>query len=297
MAASSSRPATGGVAVALDALMRERGGVWIAHGAGQRRSRQSWTPIDTVRVPPESPSYQLRRLWLGPEEFAATTADSRTKGLWPLCHVVDVRPTVPRRRLGRPTRRSTHSFAAGDRRPSSAATDTPGLHPGLPPGPRGAARCARGGPMPGPRSSGTSRGRIRIGCASARGAATCSWGCSPTTCSRFSWNATGAISWPAVEDELGAEIEADGVRVRVPGTHDHGRVGADRRGLTTASRRSAGDPALADRAGAARDRCSTSTLDIDRARRRSSRLHRRAFPSGWTRSIGCSRAGPICAAG
>ena len=27
-------PTTGGVAVALDALMRERGGVWIAHGAG-----------------------------------------------------------------------------------------------------------------------------------------------------------------------------------------------------------------------------------------------------------------------
>ena len=27
-------PTTGGVAVALDALMRERGGVWIAHGSG-----------------------------------------------------------------------------------------------------------------------------------------------------------------------------------------------------------------------------------------------------------------------
>ncbi len=29
-----SSAATGGVAVALDALMRERGGVWLAHGAG-----------------------------------------------------------------------------------------------------------------------------------------------------------------------------------------------------------------------------------------------------------------------
>ena len=28
-------PTTGGVAIALDALMRERGGVWIAHGAGE----------------------------------------------------------------------------------------------------------------------------------------------------------------------------------------------------------------------------------------------------------------------
>ena len=34
-------PTTGGVAVALDALMRDRGGVWIAHGAGRRRSASS----------------------------------------------------------------------------------------------------------------------------------------------------------------------------------------------------------------------------------------------------------------
>ncbi len=83
--------ATGGVAIALDALMRERGGVWIAHGAG------SADPLvvdaaDHVRVPPESPSYTLRRLWLEEPTFSAYYGGFANEGLWPLCHVVDVRP-------------------------------------------------------------------------------------------------------------------------------------------------------------------------------------------------------------
>ena len=39
----SVKSATGGVAVALDALMRERGGVWIAHGAGPAGARAGAT--------------------------------------------------------------------------------------------------------------------------------------------------------------------------------------------------------------------------------------------------------------
>ena len=46
-------PATGGVAVALDALMRERGGVWIAHGAGSA-DRAVVDASDRVPVPPEN---------------------------------------------------------------------------------------------------------------------------------------------------------------------------------------------------------------------------------------------------
>jgi len=83
--------ATGGVAVALDALMRERGGVWIAHGSG------SADPLvvdanDKVAVPPENPSYVLRRLWLEEPTFSAYYGGFANEGLWPLCHVVDVRP-------------------------------------------------------------------------------------------------------------------------------------------------------------------------------------------------------------
>lgn len=84
-------PATGGVAVALDSLMRERDGIWIAHGDG-RADRALVGPGDKVLVPPESPSYQLRRLWLDPQQYAAYYAGFANEGLWPLCHLVDVRP-------------------------------------------------------------------------------------------------------------------------------------------------------------------------------------------------------------
>lgn len=85
-------PATGGVAVALDALLRERSGVWLAHGAGPA-DRVVVDGSDKLWVPPESPSYQLRRLWLEEPEFSAYYAGFANEGLWPLCHLVDVRPT------------------------------------------------------------------------------------------------------------------------------------------------------------------------------------------------------------
>ncbi len=85
------KAATGGVAVALDALMRERGGVWIAHGAGPA-DRLVVDAADKLRVPPESPSYLLRRLWLEEPAFSAYYGGFANEGLWPLCHVVDVRP-------------------------------------------------------------------------------------------------------------------------------------------------------------------------------------------------------------
>jgi trehalose 6-phosphate synthase len=83
--------ATGGVAVALDSLMRERGGVWIAHGAGSA-DRAVVDESDKVAVPPDTPSYQLRRLWLDEKEFAAYYGGFANEGLWPLSHLVDVRP-------------------------------------------------------------------------------------------------------------------------------------------------------------------------------------------------------------
>jgi len=83
--------ATGGVAVALDALMRERGGTWIAHGGGSA-DRLVVDDSDKVLVPPEHPSYSLRRLWLEEPTFSAYYGGFANEGLWPLCHVVDVRP-------------------------------------------------------------------------------------------------------------------------------------------------------------------------------------------------------------
>jgi trehalose 6-phosphate synthase len=84
-------PATGGVAVALDALMRERGGVWVAHAAGPA-DRLVVDAADKIRVPPDAPSYDLRRLWIEEPTYAAYYNGFANEGLWPLCHLVDVRP-------------------------------------------------------------------------------------------------------------------------------------------------------------------------------------------------------------
>ena len=84
-------PTTGGVAVALDALMRERGGVWIAHGSGDA-DRDVVDARDRVLVPPDSPCYALRRLWLTDDESKRYYEGFANEGLWPLCHEAHVRP-------------------------------------------------------------------------------------------------------------------------------------------------------------------------------------------------------------
>ena len=84
-------PTTGGVAVALDALMRERGGVWIAHGSGDA-DRDVVDEHDRVVVPPDHRGYTLRRLWLTEEEAKQYYEGFANEGLWPLCHEAHVRP-------------------------------------------------------------------------------------------------------------------------------------------------------------------------------------------------------------
>jgi len=77
--------------VALDALMRERGGTWIAHGAGTA-DRQVCDPRDRVRVPPDAPAYDLHRIWLTEDEERQYYGGFSNEGLWPLCHMVHVKP-------------------------------------------------------------------------------------------------------------------------------------------------------------------------------------------------------------
>ncbi len=84
-------PSTGGVAVALDALMRERGGTWIAHGSGDA-DRLVVDERDRVRVPPDAQTYTLRRIWLSPDEERRYYNGFANEGLWPLCHIAHVRP-------------------------------------------------------------------------------------------------------------------------------------------------------------------------------------------------------------
>ena len=84
-------PTTGGVAIALDALMRDRGGVWIAHGAGNA-DRAVVDTDDRLLVPPDSPRYALRRLWLTADQASHYYEGFANEALWPLCHEAHVRP-------------------------------------------------------------------------------------------------------------------------------------------------------------------------------------------------------------
>src|SRR5215213_11473425 len=56
-----TRPASG-LVTALDPVMRACGGTWIAHGSGTA-DRETADQFGRVRVPPDRPSYSLRRVW------------------------------------------------------------------------------------------------------------------------------------------------------------------------------------------------------------------------------------------
>ena len=84
------KPASG-MASALDPIMRACGGVWVAHGSGNA-DRRTVDDRDRVRVPPEDPSYTLRRVWLTKDQENRYYYGLSNEGLWPLCHVAFVRP-------------------------------------------------------------------------------------------------------------------------------------------------------------------------------------------------------------
>ncbi len=84
------RPASGLVA-AIEPVMRACGGSWVAHGGGTA-DRDVVDNSDRIRVPPEAPSYALRRVWLSEEEQNGFYYGFANEGIWPLCHVAFVRP-------------------------------------------------------------------------------------------------------------------------------------------------------------------------------------------------------------
>ena len=84
------RPASG-LVTALEPVMRACSGTWIAHGAGSA-DRETVDKNDHVMVPPEKPSYRIRRVWLAPEEEQGYYYGFANEGLWPLCHIAHTRP-------------------------------------------------------------------------------------------------------------------------------------------------------------------------------------------------------------
>ena len=84
------RPASG-MATALDPMMLACGGTWVAHGSGDA-DRLTVDADDRVRVPPDNPRYNLRRVWLTKAQEEGYYHGLANSGLWPLCHVVFTRP-------------------------------------------------------------------------------------------------------------------------------------------------------------------------------------------------------------
>lgn len=80
-----------GVVTALEPIMRACSGTWVAHGGGSG-DRDVVDKNDRVQVPPNNPSYSIRRVWLSKEEEQGYYYGFANEGIWPLCHIAHTRP-------------------------------------------------------------------------------------------------------------------------------------------------------------------------------------------------------------
>jgi trehalose 6-phosphate synthase len=79
------RTPTGGLVSALQPVMAATGGTWVAWGSGPADFEVT-DAGDAIQVPPERPSYRLRRLRLSAAEVAGYYIQTANRALWPLCH-------------------------------------------------------------------------------------------------------------------------------------------------------------------------------------------------------------------
>jgi alpha,alpha-trehalose-phosphate synthase [UDP-forming] len=80
-----------GVVTALEPVLLACNGTWIANGSGSG-DREMVDAHDHLRVPPDHPSYTLRRVWLSDEEDRGYYEGFSNEGIWPLCHNAHTRP-------------------------------------------------------------------------------------------------------------------------------------------------------------------------------------------------------------
>ena len=76
----------GGVTAALQPAVASAGGTWIAWGSGPADFEV--TDADgRILVPPENPTFLLRRIALSEKEIAEYYLDIANRSFWPLCHL------------------------------------------------------------------------------------------------------------------------------------------------------------------------------------------------------------------
>ncbi len=84
------RPASG-VVTAINPILYACGGVWVAHGSGDR-DKEFTNSKNQLGVPPEDHRYILKRVWLNEKEEDGYYYGFSNEGLWPLCHITHTRP-------------------------------------------------------------------------------------------------------------------------------------------------------------------------------------------------------------
>ncbi len=78
-----TRRPPGGLVSALDPTMQATRGVWVAWGSGDADA-QTADESGRVSVPPEEPSYVLRRVFLDDEDIENYYLGFSNRALWPL---------------------------------------------------------------------------------------------------------------------------------------------------------------------------------------------------------------------
>ncbi len=112
----------GGLVTALDPVLQACGGVWVAHGSGEA-DRQMTDAQGRLAVPPDDPTYTLRRVWLSREEEQGYYYGFANEGLWPLCHLAHERPVF---RAG-----DWEHYVRANRRFAAAALEEAGSGPAV----------------------------------------------------------------------------------------------------------------------------------------------------------------------
>jgi trehalose 6-phosphate synthase len=80
-----------GLVTALEPVLLACNGTWVASGTGSA-DRDVVDQSDRLRVPPDHPSYTLRRVWVTDQENQGFYEGFSNEGLWPLCHIAHARP-------------------------------------------------------------------------------------------------------------------------------------------------------------------------------------------------------------
>lgn len=80
-----------GLITAMEPILNACGGLWIASGTGDA-DKATVDENGKIMVPPEEPTYTLKRLWQTREEEIHFYYGFSNEGLWPLCHIAHTRP-------------------------------------------------------------------------------------------------------------------------------------------------------------------------------------------------------------